>query len=115
MFNELFKAIYGWVSYSIYQKTVSTTIFRQLVPQKAAKGVGVLRIKSKKTVSTAKGVGVSSEKYPKLHLVDVMSNTWYPIPPPRDRSNQAAQVFLIQRGLLCMQANFITGSFLLEY
>ena len=30
--------------YSIYQKTVSTTIFRQLVPQKAAKGVGVLRI-----------------------------------------------------------------------
>ena len=43
MFNELFKAIYGWVSYSIYQKTVSTTIFRQLVPQKAAKGVGVLR------------------------------------------------------------------------
>ena len=40
MFNELFKAIYGWVSYSIYQKTVSTTIFRQLVPQKAAKGVG---------------------------------------------------------------------------
>ena len=37
---------------------------------------------SKKTVSTAKGVGVSSEKYPKLHLVDVMSDTWYPIPPP---------------------------------
>ena len=36
---------------------------------------------SKKTVSTAKGVGVSSEKYPKLHLVDVMSDTWYPIPP----------------------------------
>ena len=35
---------------------------------------------SKKTVSTAKGVGVSSEKYPKLHLVDVMSDTWYPIP-----------------------------------
>ena len=33
---------------------------------------------SKKTVSTAKGVGVSSEKYPKLHLVDVMSDTWYP-------------------------------------
>ena len=32
------------VSYSIYQKTVSNTIFRQLVPQKAAKGVGVLRI-----------------------------------------------------------------------
>ena len=35
---------------------------------------------SKKTVSTAKGVGpvgVSSEKYPKLHLVDVMSDTWY--------------------------------------
>ena len=30
---------------------------------------------SKKTVSTAKGVGVSSEKYPKLHLVDVMSDT----------------------------------------
>ena len=81
MFNELFKAIYGWVSYSIYQKTVSTTIFRQLVPQKAAKGVGVLRIIQKK-VSTAKGVGVSSEKYPKLHLVDVMSDTWYPIPPP---------------------------------
>ena len=80
MFNELFKAIYGWVSYSIYQKTVSTTIFRQLVPQKAAKGVGVLRI-IKITVSTAKGVGVSSEKYPKLHLVDVMSDTWYPIPP----------------------------------
>ena len=44
MFNELFKAIYGWVFYSIYQKTVSTTIFRQLVPQKAAKGVGVLLI-----------------------------------------------------------------------
>ena len=81
MFNELFKAIYGWVSYSIYQKTVSTTIFQQLVPQKAAKGVGVLRI-IQKTVSTAKGVGVSSEKYPKLHLVDVMSDTWYPIPPP---------------------------------
>ena len=38
---------------------------------------------SKKTVSTAKGVGVSSEKYPKLHLVDVMSDTWYPIPPCR--------------------------------
>ena len=37
---------------------------------------------SKKTVSTAKGVGVSSEKYPKLHLVDVMSDTLYPIPPP---------------------------------
>ena len=36
---------------------------------------------SKKTVSTAKGVGVSSEKYPNLHLVDVMSDTWYPIPP----------------------------------
>ena len=80
MFNELFKAIYGWVSYSIYQKTVSTTIFRQLVPQKAAKGVGVLRI-IQKTDSTTKGVGVSSEKYPKLHLVDVMSDTWYPIPP----------------------------------
>ena len=44
MFNDLFKAIYGWVSYSIYQKTVSTTIFRQLVPQKAAKGRGVHRI-----------------------------------------------------------------------
>ena len=26
-------------------------------------------------------MGVSSEKYPKLHLVDVMSDTWYPIPP----------------------------------
>ena len=39
---------------------------------------------SKKTVSTAKGVGVSSEKYPKLHLVDVMSDTWYPIPPDID-------------------------------
>ena len=76
MFNELFKAIYGWVSYSIYQKTVRTTIFRQLVPQKAEKGVGVLRI-IQKTVSTAKGVGVSSEKYPKLHLVDMMSDTWY--------------------------------------
>ena len=25
---------------------------------------------------------MSSEKYPKLHLVDVMSDTWYPIPPP---------------------------------
>ena len=24
---------------------------------------------------------MSSEKYPKLHLVDVMSDTWYPIPP----------------------------------
>ena len=36
---------------------------------------------SKKTVSTAKGVGVSSEKYPKLHLVDVMSDTWYRSPP----------------------------------
>ena len=75
MFNELFKAIYGWVSYSIYQKTVSTTIFRQLVPQKGC----VSYVLSKKTVSTAKGVGVSSEKYPKLHLVDVMSDTWYPI------------------------------------
>ena len=32
-------------------------------------------------ISTAKGVGVSSEKYPKLHLVDVMSDTWYLIPP----------------------------------
>ena len=64
MFNELFKAIYGWVSYSIYQKTVSTTIFRQLVPQKAAKGGkrgGCLTYYPKKTVSTAKGVGVSSE------------------------------------------------------
>ena len=77
MFNELFKAIYGWVSYSIYQKTVSTTIFRQLVLQKG----WVSYVLSKKTVSTAKGVGVSSEKYPKLHLVDVMSDTWYPIPP----------------------------------
>ena len=76
--SSLKKACSGWVSYSIYQKTVSTTIFRQLVPQKAAKGVGVL---SKKTVSTAKGVGVSSEKYPKLHLVDVMSDTWYPTSP----------------------------------
>ena len=42
------KACSGWVSYSIYQKTVSTTIFQQLVPQKAAKGGGggggVLRI-----------------------------------------------------------------------
>ena len=54
MFNELFKAIYGWVSYSIYQKTVSTTIFRQLVPQKG----WVSYVLSKKTVSTAKGVGV---------------------------------------------------------
>ena len=25
---------------------------------------------------------MSSEKYPKLYLVDVMSDTWYPIPPP---------------------------------
>ena len=38
------KQFMGGISYSIYQKTVSTTIFRQLVPQKAAKGVGVLRI-----------------------------------------------------------------------
>ena len=42
--SSLKKACSGWVSYSIYQKTVSTTIFRQLVPQKAAKGVGVLSI-----------------------------------------------------------------------
>ena len=55
MFNELFKAIYGWVSYSIYQKTVSTTIFRQLVPQKAAKGVGVLRIIQKKQLVPQRG------------------------------------------------------------
>ena len=55
MFNELFKAIYGWVSYSIYQKTVSTTIFRQLVPQKAAKGVGVLRIIKKKQLVPQRG------------------------------------------------------------
>ena len=79
MFNELFKAIYGWVSYFICPDSVSTVVSQQLVPQKAAKGVGVLRI-IQKTVSTAKGVGVSSEKYPKLHLVDVMSDTWYPIP-----------------------------------
>ena len=78
MFNELFKAIYGWVSYSIYQKTVSTTIFRQLVPQKAAKGVGVLRIIQKKQLVPQRG-WVCSEKYPKLILVDVMSDTWYPI------------------------------------
>ena len=55
MFNELFKAIYGWVSYSIYQKTVSTTIFRQLVPQKAAKAVGVLRIIKKKQLVPQRG------------------------------------------------------------
>ena len=96
MFNELFKAIYGWVSYSIYQKTVSTTIFRQLVPQKAAKGVGVY-VLSKKTVSTAKGVGVSSEKYPKLHLVDVMSDTWYPIPPRKKVLNRLkCQKFVVK-------------------
>ena len=36
--SSLKKACSGWVSYSVYQKTVSTTIFQQLVPQKAAKG-----------------------------------------------------------------------------
>ena len=61
---------------------------KQLVPQfltvstaKGGKRGGCLTYYPKKTVSTAKGVGVSSEKYPKLHLVDVMSDTWYPILP----------------------------------
>ena len=82
MFNELFKAIYGWVSYSIYQKTVSTTIFRQLVPQKAANRGGCITYYPKKQLVPQRGWVCLVKKYPKLHLVDVMSNTWYPIPPP---------------------------------
>ena len=51
---------------------------------------------SKKTVSTAKGVGVSSEKYPKLHLVDVMSDTWYPTPlVPNCRNMRNDLIFII--------------------
>ena len=53
--SSLKKACSGWVSYSIYQKTVSTTIFRQLVPQKAAKGVGVLSIIQKKQLVPQRG------------------------------------------------------------